>query len=110
MLWIAADVFTGNCVHNFHVWAADDPHVIRQSSFQQRFSFNFWAVIVNGCAIGPYIMQDSLGGAFLKEMLSLLLENLHLPVGESMLLQLDGDPHHFVRRVRKWLDNTFQVN
>jgi hypothetical protein len=107
VLWIAEEVFTRRCVHNFYLWATDNPHVIHQSSFRQRFSVNFWAVIVNDCVIGPYVIQDCLGGAFLEEMLSLLLENLDIPVGESTWLQLDGDPHHFARRVRNWLDRNF---
>jgi hypothetical protein len=56
---LAADkvCFTRNGVvnfHNVHVWAQENPHAVRQSNFQQRFSINIWAGIVDNFVTDPH--------------------------------------------------------
>jgi hypothetical protein len=60
-------------LHNLHVWAEENPHPTRSSSFQHRFSVNVWAGIVDDHLIGLYTTEDCIGGAqylhFLQETL-----------------------------------------
>jgi hypothetical protein len=81
---LAADevCFTRNGVvnfHNVHVWAQENPHAVRQSNFQQRFSINIWAGIVDNFVTDPHELPARLTGAsyyyFLHDDLSLLLDN-----------------------------------
>jgi hypothetical protein len=99
-------VFTRSSVHslyNSHIWATENLHSIRQSSFQQRFIVNFWTGIVNDYIIGPCVIRDRLDGApyanFLQEMLPVLLEDVHLYVRESMGFERDGASPDFAGRV-----------
>lgn len=41
-------------------WAKANPHAIRRTNFQQRFSVDMWAGIVNRMLIGPYILLQML--------------------------------------------------
>lgn len=83
--------FTCNGIHSFrntHYWALENPHVIRRTHFQQRFSVNVWAGIVNGVLIGPYILENRLTGAlyfqFLRDTLPVLLEEVDLNIRQRM--------------------------
>jgi hypothetical protein len=79
VLWTDKAVFASGVrnLHNLHVWATENLHATRHSSFQHRFSVNIWAGIVD-----DYVIQDCLGGAqysdFPEETLPLLLENVPL--------------------------------
>jgi len=49
ILWTDEATFTPNGVfnsHNFLLWADENPHAVRQSTFQYRWSINVWAGIV----------------------------------------------------------------
>lgn len=107
-------IFTRNGINNFrntHVWAIDNPHAIKRTNFQHRFSVNVWAGIVNGILIGPHILPDRLTGEeylnFLQNHLPNLLEQVPLNIRQDMWLLQDGAPPHFRRDVREFLDNTF---
>ncbi|CAH1966697.1 unnamed protein product [Acanthoscelides obtectus] len=57
--------FTRNGVNNFrntHVWSVENPHAVRRAHFQQTFSVNVWAGMVNGMLIGPFILPNRLDG------------------------------------------------
>jgi hypothetical protein len=62
-----------------HLWAQENPHGVRQSNFQQRFSINIWAGIVDNFLIGSHELPAGLTGAsyyhFLHDDLPLLLNN-----------------------------------
>jgi hypothetical protein len=61
VLWTDEAGFTRDGVmnlHNLHVWAAENPRPTRSSSFQHRFSVNFWAGIVDDHLIGPYVNRS----------------------------------------------------
>jgi hypothetical protein len=56
VLWTDEAEFTRDGamnLHNLHVWAEENPHPTRSSSFQHRFSVNIWAGIVDDHLIGP---------------------------------------------------------
>jgi hypothetical protein len=42
--------------HNTHIWAEEHPHAIRKHIFQQLFSFNIWAGVIQGQLLGPHIL------------------------------------------------------
>lgn len=109
--------FTRNGINNFrntHVWSLENPHAVRRTNFQQRFSVNVWAGIVNGVLVGPHILPDRLRGenylAFLQNDLPGLLEDVPLNIRQDMWLLQDGAPAHFGREVREFLDTTFENN
>ena len=97
--------------HNVHVWADENPHAIRQTRFQQEFSINLWAGIVNNYLIGPFELPPRLTGAiywrFLRRNLQELLEEVPLHIRESMWFLHDGAPPHFSRLVRQFLNVQF---
>lgn len=97
--------------HNSHVWAEENPRAFRQCRYQQRFSLNMWAGIVNNTLIGPYELPTRLNGntylQFLQEVLPGLLEEVPLNVRRELWFLHDGCPAHFDRAVRNHLDNTF---
>ncbi|CAH1964393.1 unnamed protein product [Acanthoscelides obtectus] len=77
--------FTRNGVNNFrntHVWSVENPHAVRRAHFQQTFSVNVWAGMVNGMLIGPFILPNRLDGMqyldFLRNILPSLLEDVPL--------------------------------
>jgi hypothetical protein len=49
-------------LHNLHVWAEKNPHQTQSSSFQHKFSVHVWAGIVDEYLIGPYVIEDRIGG------------------------------------------------
>jgi hypothetical protein len=114
VLWTDEAGFTRDGVlnlHNLHVWAEENPNPTRSSSFQHRFSVNVWAGIVDDYLIGPYVIEDCIGGAqylnFLQETLLILMDNLPLNVPQDMWYQLDGALAYFTRPVRAWLNHNY---
>ena len=97
-----------NC-HNSHMWAVENPHGVRERAFQERFSVNVWAGIINGRLIGPYLLPARLTGAnyliFLQEILPELLQDIPLGIRQHMWFQHDGAPPHFTRAVLHYLNN-----
>jgi hypothetical protein len=98
-------------VHNNHEWQLDNPHVIREHGYQQRYSVNVWAGIVHNQIIGPYILPSRLTGnvyrIFLEEVLPGLLENVPLDIRRRMWFQHDGAPAHFHIGVRDYINARF---
>jgi hypothetical protein len=98
-------------LHNLHVWAEENPHPTRSSSFQHRFSVNIWAGIVDDHLIGPYVTEHRMSGVqylnFLQKTLRILMDDLPLNVRQDMRYQLDGAPAHFTRPVRDWLNHNY---
>lgn len=101
-----------NC-HNTHVWSVENPHAVHRGHFQQRFSLNLWAGLVNGQLIGPFVLPDRLTGndylLFLENDLPALLENVPLNVRQHMWFLQDGAPAHFSHLVRQHLNNIFEI-
>ena len=97
--------------HNAHIWTDENPRAIRQSNFQQRFSLNLWAGIVNETLIGPFELPARLNGEsylhFLQEELPGFLEDVPLLVRRNMWFMHDGCPAHVSHPVREHLDRTF---
>lgn len=106
--------FTRSGVNNFrntHVWATENPHAVRRTHFQQRFSLNVWAGILNGKLIDPFLLPARITGAaylhFLQNSLPGLLENVPLYIRQVMWFLHDSAPAHFSRLVRNHLNLEF---
>lgn len=41
-------------LHNEHCWCDENPHLPVEHGFQNRFSINVWAGIIENYLIGPY--------------------------------------------------------
>jgi hypothetical protein len=50
----------------------ENPHVIRRTNFQQKFSINIWAGIVNGMLIGPCVLPNRVNGFGLPQLFAKL--------------------------------------
>lgn len=98
--------------HNYHSWSIGNPHLTRESNFQEQFSVNLWSGILNGQLIGPFELPDRLNGEayleFLRNDLHVLLEDVDLLTRRSMILQNDGAPCHYARIVRQHLTERFR--
>lgn len=97
-----------NC-HNEHYWDYVNPHNVRQHSFQNRFSVNVWAGIINGHVIGPHFISDRLTGQRYLRMLPRLLDDVPLIYlrDSAMYYQHDGAPPHYAIVVREYLTERF---
>lgn len=97
--------------HNVHIWALENPHMIRESRHQEQFSVNIWAGIVGDTLIGPFILPRILNGDtylnFLQNELPALMEDVPLHVRQQMWFMHDGAPPHFRVTVRDYLDTVF---
>lgn len=100
-------------VHNEHWWAqrGQNPHVSRRHAFQNRFSVNVWAGIINSCIIGPFFIEERLTGERYLRLLETSVEEQLQNVPESyqseLYYQHDGAPAHYQRDVRAFLDRKF---
>lgn len=97
--------------HNFHYYATENPHVMRQVDHQHRWSLNVWGGIVGGYVVGPHFFDGHLNGPmylnFMQNVLPILLANIPQHTRNRMWLQQDGAPAHFSRDVRAYLDGIF---
>jgi len=114
IMWTDEATFTRAGITNFrnlHIWAEENPHAIRPSRFQQQFSVNVWAAIINDELVGPVELPQVMNSLnflnFLQNEFSDLLDDLPLATRRKMWLQLDGCPSHFGINVRQYLNENF---
>ena len=114
ILWTDEATFTRDGVfnmHNHHYWGLENPKVVRRRAFQNRFSVNVWAGIINQNLIGLVFLPHRLNGNnfihFLQHDFEDLLDNLPLARIQNLWLQLDGAPAHYALQVRQWLDENY---
>lgn len=97
--------------HNFHYYATENPHIIRETHSQDRWSVNVWGGIIGEHVIGPHFFEGNLNGLmyldFLANYLPLLLENVPLAVRQSMWYQHDGAGAHYLGEVADELHQQF---
>lgn len=98
-------------VHNEHVWSDENPHATKIKGYQNKFSVNVWAGILDDHLIGPVFLPTPLNGQnylqFLRNDLDDLLEDVPLIFRSRMYFMQDGAPPHFHREVREFLTNKF---
>ncbi|XP_044265289.1 uncharacterized protein LOC123011749 [Tribolium madens] len=97
--------------HNTHIWADKNSHQVYEHHFQDRFSLNVWADIIDDHLIGSHVLPQRLTGAayldFLENVLDDLLEDVPLAIRRNMWYMQDGAPPHYARVVTNWLNNHF---
>ena len=95
--------------HNMHYYAQENPRWVRQVDIQHRWSLNVWGGIINNNVIGPFFFEERLNGEryrrFLRDYLPTSMEDVDLETRRLMILQHDGDPAHFHRNAREYLNN-----
>lgn len=98
-------------LHNTHYWCNTNPHWMRESHRQGRWSINVWCGILGDKIIGPYVFNEPLNGEtylnFLINVLPLFLEDIPLDIRRNMIFQHDGCPAHYYRNVQQFLNDTF---
>ncbi|XP_063384877.1 uncharacterized protein LOC134670986 [Cydia fagiglandana] len=114
VLWTDESTFTRVGLynqHNEHFWAFNNPHCIRESCHQVRFSVNVWAGIINDSIIGPYFIEGNLNGLnyleMLREVIPNLMEDVPIAYLRDIFYQHDGCPAHYRLEVRRHLDEEF---
>lgn len=114
IMWTDEATFTrsGFTNHrNEHLWQLENPHAVRQSSFQHQFSVNVWAGIIDDILVGPIILPATMNGPRFLEFLQTEFHDalMELPIAyrRRMILQLDGAPPHFAIDVRNYLNEHY---
>jgi len=94
-----------------HTWSHEISHETRVTNFQRRFSVKVWCGVLGNRLIGPFVFDNNLTGktyeAFLRNELPGLLEDIPLLIRSKMYFQHDGDPPHYTRHVRDYLNESF---
>lgn len=110
IIWSDEATFTRGGVfniHNHHFYAEENPRVVRRGNFQNRFSVNVWAGILNNTLFGPIEIPARLNANeylnFLETHLENILDDLPLNVRNQLHFQHDGAPAHYGINVRNWL-------
>lgn len=96
---------------NQHFWAEQNPHRIRVTNFQERFSFNVFAVMMDN-QLRYLIYEDSLTSQryleILRETVIPFLEEFPRDERSNFWYQLDGAPAHSSRNVHLELTRIFE--
>ena len=99
------------CQQNSRMWAAENPHWIREDNNQYRQLVLVWCGIHNRKIYGPYIFDGNVTGAVYLEMLKNyvgdILHNMPLAERRDFWFQQDGAPAHYANIVTAWLNATF---
>lgn len=101
VLWTDESTFTRGGTfnpHNFHHWAAQNPHLAHPMHFQHMFKVNVWAGIIGDRIIGPHFFPGILNGQVYSEFIAHILPGLIHAADvdiEEMWFQQDGAPPHF---------------
>lgn len=116
ILWTDEALFTRVGVynqHNEHWWSHQNPHVIKESHHQVRFSANVWAGIVGDRIVGPYFIEGRLTGLAYLNMLQTVIADMMDDVPLAIInhpefyFQQDGAPPHFANIVRQYLNTEY---
>jgi hypothetical protein len=112
-LWTEEVTFTRNglnSLHNIHKQALENPDAAQCCSFDQRYSVNIRAGIIDDYLTGPYMIVDHFGGIQYtdspKRILPLLLVDVHMTVCKGMGLAW-WCPSPLFTSVHNWLNNYF---
>lgn len=106
--------FTNNGMfnrNNTRYWAQENPRLLRQGNFQERFGFNVWAAIIGRRIIGPIFFDGALTGqrylGFLRNEIHYEINNLPEDLKNNMYFQQDGAGPHNAIIVRDFLNETY---
>jgi hypothetical protein len=95
VLWTDEALFTRTGVHNrYNLHVTENPHISRHYSYQQGFSVNVFAGIIDEYTIEPNVIHNCLDEAhytdFVGETLPILLVDVPLHARETVRLEHDG--------------------
>ncbi|KAJ8937509.1 hypothetical protein NQ318_015975 [Aromia moschata] len=98
--------------NNSRYWARENPHLYRQGAFQERFGVNVWMGVIGRRIVGPIFFENPLTAdqylQFLSNEIADFIENLPINEYFHIYYQQDGAPAHNARRVRDYLNQTFE--
>ncbi|GBP89136.1 hypothetical protein EVAR_67932_1 [Eumeta japonica] len=87
-------------IQDYHSWAVENPHLVRVSNFQQRFSVRIWSGILSGELIGPFGLPSRLNGhaclEFLQKNLPESFGGVNMETKCNMIFQ------NYVTCLEKW--------
>lgn len=96
---------------NWHYWAAENPHWKREANFQDGFSFNVFAILMDN-RVRYTVYDENLTSEkyiqILRENVTDFLDELPLNVYNNCWYQMDGAPAHSSRDVYLELTRMFQ--
>lgn len=96
---------------NLHHWSDQNPHVIRKTNVQRKFSFNVFCMILDNM-ICYHIYDGNLNSVKYLEILQVVvgdfLDNLPLATLRNCWYQLDGAPAHCSNQVLHTLNTIFE--
>lgn len=99
--------------NNTRYWAQENPRIVREGAYQERFGFNVWLGVIDTRIVGPIIFDGPLSGQrylqFLQNEIEEFLDGLPLNIG-PIIFQQDGAPPHNSRRVVDYLHEKFGAN
>lgn len=116
ILWTDESLFTNAGIFNrknTHYYAKENPHLIRETRPQIRYSLNVWAGILNDTILGPFSIDGYLNGLTYLNFLEINLEDIldELPLATIRNLewyQQDGAAPHNAHIVKNYLDLRFR--
>lgn len=114
VFWTDKSTFTRNGMWNRQTmrhWSHTNPHLIRESAHQYRFSVNVWAGIHGENIVGPFFIDGNLNAQKFLELcdgpISEYLDGLSVAANSRVWFQLDGAPPHSVLLARERLNIMF---
>ncbi|XP_043475798.1 uncharacterized protein LOC122507246 [Leptopilina heterotoma] len=61
---------------NFHHWALQNPHLVSERGFLNRFKLNLFAGMIENKLIGPIIIQANMDGPKYKRLMKTIRQRL----------------------------------
>lgn len=96
---------------NLHNWAQQNPHAVRESNFQNKFSFNVFCLLVDN-TFKYHIYEENLNSnkymEILRTVVDTFIDSLPLNIYNSMYYQMDGCGPHNTREVYDKLVEMFE--
>lgn len=113
IIWTDEAKFTKNGIfnrHNSHYWSPENPHVVRQRGFQERWQFNVFCAIKNESIFYIEFYDDNLNATKYEDLLRNGIQMIlnHRPGRERVWYQMDGAPPHNSRSVSEALTEIFE--
>lgn len=97
--------------NNTRYWAIENPHIMRQGRFQERFGFNVWLGVLGDHIIGPIIFDGTLTGPryleFLQNIIVPQINQIPNTNIDEVYFQQDGAGPHNAIIVRDYLNQLF---
>lgn len=97
--------------NNIRYWSKENPRIVRQRNFQERFGFNVWIGMVGNTILRPIMFDGLLNGerylSFLQNEVQERLDEMPLARIQQLHFQQDGAPPHNSRGVVEYLNQLF---